>query len=229
MKRLNIAVILLVLAKLGESSAPFELAESFQSVQPLADGEYRLPDNTKPISYKVHLKTDVHILDEAIRETFRFTGHVEIKIAPQIDTDFIRIHSRKINITGTPSLTTEAGTPVELADGAPEIDEKHDFLTFKLRDPNTPLLPSVVYVLSLDYEGWLRDDNQGFYYSFYINNEGKSVPLATTQFESTDARHGIPCYDEPSIRATFQITIDCGLPYHAISNMAINEAESRIE
>lgn len=47
--------------------------------------------------------------------------------------------------------------------------------------------------------------------------------MATTQFQATSARYAFPCYDEPSFKATFDITIRRPTAFRSWSNTRIRE------
>ncbi len=94
-------------------------------------------------------------------------------------------------------------------------DSVTDFLTLELSEQ---LEPGREYSLSLDFTAPLRKDLDGFYRSSYRQG-GRRIYLATTQFEATHARKAFPCFDEPAIKATFEVSL--GRLYHmsSLSNM----------
>ena len=55
--------------------------------------------------------------------------------------------------------------------------------------------------------GILNDQLHGFYRSVFVDADGVERIIATTQFESTDARRAFPCWDEPDFKATFALTL----------------------
>lgn len=61
----------------------------------------------------------------------------------------------------------------------------------------------------------------GFYRSTYKNADGSEGILATTQMEATDARRAFPCFDEPSLKAQFSITLIADKKLTCLSNMDV--------
>ena len=61
--------------------------------------------------------------------------------------------------------------------------------------------------ICIDFTGELNDRLLGFYRSKYKDTSGQTKYLATTQFEAADARRALPCWDEPAVKATFDVSL----------------------
>jgi puromycin-sensitive aminopeptidase len=59
----------------------------------------------------------------------------------------------------------------------------------------------------------------GFYRSSYTDIDGKPQVMASTQFESLDARRAFPCVDEPAAKAVFGLTLTIPSNRQCFSNM----------
>jgi aminopeptidase 2 len=97
-------------------------------------------------------------------------------------------------------------------------DEKKDLATMTFAE-SVPA--NTKAILDIAFEGELNDIMAGFYRSSYKDAEGNTQYLATTQFESTDARRAFPCWDEPSLKATFDVTLVVPADLVALSNMDV--------
>lgn len=142
---------------------------------------YRLPNTTIPVHYDISLSTEIH------NGTFDFDGRVKIEIRVVENTSNITLHYRQLTIVN-----------VDLLDSAQQLIQRdvpttfQEDLEFMIITPTQPLIAGQTYVVDINYNGILRNDDAGFYRSSYTNERGEQVWLATTQFESTDARHGFP-------------------------------------
>ena len=75
-------------------------------------------------------------------------------------------------------------------------------------------------VAEIDFTGKIPEELQGFYLA-----KTKDGDMFTTQFESTGARRFFPCIDNPSYKATFDITVRINEELDTISNMPVESTE----
>jgi puromycin-sensitive aminopeptidase len=85
-------------------------------------------------------------------------------------------------------------------------------------------LPPGPCTVSCRFTGTLNDKLRGFYRSTFATPGGETLTLATTQFESVDARRAFPCWDEPDRKAVFEITLVIEPDVEAFSNSPVVES-----
>ena len=148
-------------------------------------GAQRLPANVIPSHYTLHLSPDIQA------KTFAGTESITVALAQPSAT--ITLNSAEISITSVQAVaagTTQTATVAY----APKLEQAT--LTFPAPLPAGPV------ELRLAYTGVLNSDLRGFYLSRTPRRD-----YAVTQFEATDARRAFPSFDEPALKATFDLSL----------------------
>ena len=73
--------------------------------------------------------------------------------------------------------------------------------------------------LSIEFDGIIQESSNGFYKTKCLSRDGSVRFAAATQFEASYARKAFPCFDEPSFKATYDITIVADKSRTVLSNM----------
>ena len=156
-----------------------------------------------PINYE--------IMFEPLFHNFKFNGEEIITLNLSKPTNSIKIDAAELSIKE--SHIIQGGKIISSESSLNEKDEK---LTIKLAKKIKGKAK-----LSIKFTGTLNDRLLGFYKSQYKDNKGKTKYLATTQFEAADARRAFPCWDEPAVKATFDVSLLVDKHLDAISNMPV--------
>ena len=165
-----------------------------------------LPAQVRPVKYRLTLEPDL--------DNFTFRGDQSVEIQALQPTSTITLNCVEIDIQSS-RLVLGDGTAVLLKDTVFDRAKETVTLTFDSE------IPTGRAQLEIRFTGELNDKLRGFYRSRYIDVEGRERFLATTQFEATDARRAFPCWDEPALKATFDVTLVVPDELVAISNMPI--------
>ncbi|EZA50169.1 Aminopeptidase N [Ooceraea biroi] len=173
---------------------------------------YRLSDDIIPVHYNIKL---IPYMEEG---NFTFDGESNISIKVRNTTQSISLHSveLKVNETATTLINVNGVIykPVRHS-----YHNKTAILVLHFNDE----LSSGSYSLNIKFVGILHHDVKGFFKLSYKNEEGSTEWLIATQLESTHARQVFPCWDEPALKATFNISVKHHQKYKALSNMPIRK------
>ncbi|PZR76549.1 MAG: aminopeptidase [Chthoniobacterales bacterium] len=170
----------------------------------------KLPKQVVPEEYAIRITPD---LEKRI-----FAGSETIKLKALQPVRELVLNALEIKINSA----AIDGKPI--AGSAIKLDPKKETLTLTLPDE----LLAGAHQLELTFAGQINQRGQGLYYAPYQEEgTGAKKIMLGTQFEATDARRFFPCWDEPSFRARFQLTVVVPENFTAVSNMPV-EKETKI-
>ncbi|HVA05245.1 MAG TPA: M1 family aminopeptidase [Acidimicrobiales bacterium] len=179
-----------------------------------ASEPFRLPRTIEPETYRIEIEPDV--------ASATFSGTVGIVAIVHEAAEEIVLNAAELAISDVEVLTADGITMACSVNFNDDLEQ----VTFRAPD----LLPPGPCTISCRFSGTLNDKLRGFYRSTYTGLDGEPQTMATTQFESVDARRSFPCFDEPDRKAVFEIALIVEPDVEAISNspaVGIDEVGSK--
>jgi aminopeptidase N len=184
------AALVFVAAPLAHAEDPFSFDKT----------PGKLPKSVVPQAYRLRLAPDLE------RKTF--AGEVSTLLEVRAPTSELVLNAAALEIDSA-TLVTDAG-PRKLT---PELDAERQILRFDLDERLAP----GVYTLDIAYRGVINQGPQGLFYLRYQAGAAERTMLSS-QLEPVDARRVLPCWDEPSFRAAFELSVDLPADLQAYSN-----------
>jgi len=158
----------------------------------------RLIDTFVPENYSLSLTLE--------RKARTFKGIVTITGAvPVADLSAIRFHAKDLSIESVTFDGKQANFSLEPDD---ELAITHTDLTIGK------------HIIVIAYNGIITDTMYGLYPCYY-EHEGVKKELLATQFESHSAREVFPSIDEPSAKATYDVTLTTEPDVVVLGNMPV--------
>ncbi|KAL7727956.1 hypothetical protein ACLKA6_019515 [Drosophila palustris] len=180
--------------------------------------DYRLNLNVLPSLYNL----TIGIRGDADNPGAIFDGEVKITLQTNhADVYRIILHANSIEIEDS-WLYNAAGDLVEHIVAARLIYEQE---TSKLTVPLAKALAiSQIYILHFKYTGKVSTDTAGLFAVSYVEEQtGKTKWVLLTEMQNINARRVFPCFDEPAIKAKFEVHIGRPSGFNAISNTKLVE------
>lgn len=168
-----------------------------------------LPRSVIPLQY------DLQFTPFLNDNNFTFNGVAKIRVKVTENCKNITLHAKALRIDkdSVSVLVAQDQSVREIVNQF--IVEEKQFYVLELDEE---LQANEIYEVNMKFKGMLNDDLEGFYRSKYeVGNETRWI--ATTQFQPTDARKAFPCFDEPALKAKFNISVARPKNMISLSNM----------
>ena len=178
-------------------------------VGPAANITTQLPRGAAPSHYAITVTPDAPNL--------KFSGKVTIDIVVSQPLPALVLNAADLAISDV-RLTPAEGKAVK---GSARIDAAAQTATL---DFGKPLQPGN-YKVDIVYAGVINTQANGLFALDYTDNAGKAKRALFTQFEAPDARRFVPSFDEPSYKATFDLTAIVPTGELAVSNMPVRASK----
>ncbi|KAK4881197.1 hypothetical protein RN001_004516 [Aquatica leii] len=188
------------------------------AVQPVAE---RLPTNLAPIHYRLQI---IPFLTE---KNFTTSGAVAITFKVNKETDKIVLNIFDMEIDKESVKIKRINSTDHISVTDQQFNDVSQTYTIALEET---LQKDDEYDVEMKFTGHLRDNMQGFYRSQYDDPKTNTQKyMASTQFSPIDARRAFPCFDEPSFKAKFTISVGRPSTMSSISNMPKRSTDTMLE
>ncbi|HXE61946.1 MAG TPA: M1 family metallopeptidase [Bryobacteraceae bacterium] len=162
-------------------------------------------EDVQPVRYKAELNLDT------AKDTFTGTITIQLQIEKPVQT--LWLNQKKLSLSNA-ALTARGRTQKAKA-----IAGGDEFVGLVF---DAPLVPGPAE-LKIDYSGkYVLDGTSGLF-----REEDSGSRYLFTQFETTDARAAFPCFDEPSYKTPWQLTLHIPAANSAVSNTPIASETTR--
>ncbi|KJH45373.1 peptidase family M1 [Dictyocaulus viviparus] len=177
-----------------------------------------MPTHTLPLHYNLHLD-----FTNAANKIIRGSMTIELEVLENSTDNEILFHVGPNVIIDRIRLRKEGKRvyPKTL-----RIEESKMLARIVLKES----LKNGVYLLEIDYNTTICNEENGTQCDYELDPLNNSLVSAfTTKFEPTHARSFLPCWDDPGIKATFNITVMHLSKYVVLSNMPPNGSKKTPE
>ncbi len=166
---------------------------------------FRLPRTVEPETYRIEIEPNV--------ASASFSGTVAIDVIILEPVEEIVLNAAELAVSDVEVCLADGSIVPCTVRFADELEQ------VVFRPAST--LPAGPATVSCRFTGALNDKLRGFYRSTYTGLDGETQTIATTQFESVDARRSFPCFDEPDRKAVFEVALIVEPDVEAISNSPV--------